>query len=182
MSQTKLANLGSIVRCLERAVPHLLQQTIPPHIVHSNITFELFPETRMLRIHGVTAYKTAHKMIQLGVIPWLIPSGSKLCIISSKLSDQPVIEDRRLWIHWRSISPENLRFRDSEKFGSGTGFGIKSLEPGRLIDSLGLLPREFPVLAGSFEFGFDSNCEKIILHILRNVEYMTKPDEHLICT
>lgn len=136
----------------------------------------------MLRVHGSTAYKTTQKMIQLGVIPWLIPFGSKLCIINSRLTDQPEIEDRRLWIHWRSVLPESPQSRGSGAHGLRNGLGIKSLEPGRLIESLGLLPQEYPVLAGSFEFGFDSDCERILLHVLRNVEYMTKPDEHLICT
>lgn len=173
MSQAKLANLGSLVRGIEAAIPHLLQETMPKKLVHPHICFEVFPETYSLRVSGQASYATLQKMIQLGVCPWLIPSGSRLTILSSRLSEAKEVNDRRLQVHWRSLLP-------SEQ-GVQPPVGVK-LEPGELIRSLGLLPHEYPVLAGSFEFGFDTDCEHIILHILRNVEYSSKPDSEPICT
>jgi len=172
MSQTKLANLGAVVRGIEAATPRLLQETMPRHLVHPHICFAVFPETYSLHVNGQAAYTTLQKMIQLGVSPWLIPSGSQLTILSSRLSEARELTDRRLQVHWRSVLPEQ----------TGPAPSGLSLQPGSLIRSLALLPHEYPVLAGSFEFGFDSECERIILHVLRNVEYMAKPDSEPICT
>lgn len=181
MTQAKLANLGALIRSIEQCTPHLLQQTIPSKIVHPNITFRMFPETHMFSVHGITAYATLQKMIQLAVCPFLVPTNSKLDVLSLRITENREIEDRRLHVQWRTYTPDTGI--DKQKPGlSEQASRRELLEPGRLLTSLGLLPSEYPVLAGSFEFGFDSQCERILLHVLRNVEYMSKPDSQPICT
>lgn len=149
--------------------------------MHPNITFQLFPETHMFKVHGSTAYATLQKMIQISVCSFLVPKNSKLDVVSMRITEAKEVEDKRLHVQWRTYQPETMTPRQQAGLGEYSSRGTFS-EPGRLISSLGLMPHEYPVLAGSFEFGFDPQCQHILLHILRNVEYMSKPDSQLICT
>lgn len=135
----------------------------------------------MFKVQGLTAYTTLQKMIQISVCNFLVPKNSKLDVLSMRITEEKEVEDRRLHVQWRTYTPETMTPRKQPGMGEDTAMGT-FLEPGRLISSLGLMPNEYPVLAGSFEFGFDPQCQHILLHILRNVEYMSKPDSQLICS
>lgn len=170
--QEKLSNFGQAVRMLDRSIPHLLQTPLPSNYIHRNIVFEMFPETKALQFTGNTTYVAASKLLQLAVTALLIPHNSELFVISMRVDEHcHEIADRHIYVNWRSISPE----RPKPSPNSSHIF-----QPGRIIQSLGLLPDEYPVLAGSFEFALDENAERIRLHVIRNVEYMARPDSPIV--
>lgn len=171
-NQERLSNFGQLLRVLDKSIPHLLQTPLPAKYIHPGIVFEIFPETKALQFSGHTTYTAAIRLLQLAVTTLLVPHNSELVVVSMRVDEQyPEMPDRHIFVNWRSISPERPKPPPSSSH---------VFQPGHLIQSLGLLPDEYPVLAGSFEFGLDSNAEHIRLHILRNVEYMARPDSPML--
>lgn len=162
------ANLGSTIRAIDGALPHLLQRSMPAAVVGRHIALHVLPEQLGLAFHGAVAYRAVQALAQAAITPWLLPRGTQLCALHAELSRAQQICDRRYTTHWVSVLPYARRV-------------YKPIAPGRLIESLGLAPHEYPVLAGTFEFAFTSDGALIREHVVRNVEYMAKPAEPSVC-
>lgn len=162
------ANLGSTIRAIDAALPSLLRKCMPSHIVDPNIALRVLPEQLHLVFRGAIAYRAMQAVVHAGVTPWLLPRGTTLCALRTDVSREKNASDRRYEMHWISVLP--------------TARPPRSTLPGRpLISHLGLLPEEYPVLMGSFEFAFTLDCLRIAEHTVRNVEYIPKPVEPSVC-
>ena len=224
----KLPNFGSTVRAIDAVLPHLLHKTMPEHLVHKNITFNLLPEQHNLSFHGSRVYHTIQVLLQVAITPWLLPTGTQLSILSRRTTEDKEISDRKYIVNWRSVLPEGTPTNDDpcdqhsnpatpghlghlgslghlgpqkfQQFQESTPTFLSNTEmtrktglqmdldlptdavlksqsfslPGKLIQSLGLLPHEYPCMAGTFEFQFDSECQTVLVHTVRNVEYIAR--------
>jgi hypothetical protein len=85
----------------------------------------------------------------------------------------------RFVMHWRTVSPEYYEepasSEKSEYFPYSWSSSLAEIEPGKLARKLGILPHEYPVLTGIFEFDFDHDYQMIVTHTITDLEYLTKP-------
>ena len=108
----KLPNFGSTVRAIDTVLPHLLHKTMPEHLVHKNITFNLLPEQHNLSFHGSRVYHTIQVLLQVAITPWLLPTGTQLSILSRRTTEDKEISDRKYIVNWRSVLPEGTPTND----------------------------------------------------------------------
>lgn len=163
-------NLGATIDVLTESIPHMLRHPIPNSITHNNIRLELLPESYAIDVRGYRAYYASVKLIGLMATTLLVPRDTQLFILSKTVIPGQLPEDTKFFVTWRSVIPNRV-----EKAESWTD----NLTPGRIIQTLRLMPDEYPLLAGSFEFRFNSAGDKVLLHIVRNVEYLARPAPRL---
>jgi hypothetical protein len=65
--------------------------------------------------------------------------------------------------------------REQKFYPHSWSSSLAALDPAELARRLGILPQEYPVLTGFFEFEFDESCNNVVIHTITDVEYLTKP-------
>ncbi|ANB11893.1 hypothetical protein AWJ20_120 [Sugiyamaella lignohabitans] len=98
----------------------------------------------------------------------------------------------RFIVYWRTVSPEDYEMKtrtsSSSKDEDTTEYFpyswssslTKEVDALKIARSLGILPHEYPVLTGIFEFDFDDTCTSIITHTITDLEYLTKPTSECV--
>lgn len=172
----RLANLGSTIRVLQDNIPLLLTKNLPYEIIHPDICFSIFPETHGIQVKGFKTYNAMVKVLQIATRSLLLPNRSQLMILAMYMNKDD--EDPRLQVNWRSISPERATPQPIDPFSNP----LSIFQPGQIIKSLGMMPDEYPIIAGSFEFQFSRECDKIIYHCIRDVEYLHRPSADPVVT
>lgn len=170
------ANLGSTITALQDNIPFLLVKNLPYEIIHPDITLELFPETYAVKAQGFKTYNATMKCLQVATTTLLLPKRSHLLILAMYMNKDE--ENPQLQINWRSISPERAQPQSIDPYSNP----LSILQPGQIIRSLGLLPDEHPIIAGSFEFRFSQDCDQIVYHCIRDVEYLHRPSADPVVT
>lgn len=167
-----------VIQTIEDYTPGLLNRAYPTEIISKNIQFRLFPYSipQIPTIVGRVPYSTVVKVIQLGVKSILLPPGSELRILSSRLEgdvgngeteSKNSLNPVTFTVRWRtaSQSPQS----SENEFPSSFSYGIN------LARSLQLLPHEYPVLTGNFEFQFNESYTQITVFTITDLEYLSKP-------
>ncbi|PRT52536.1 hypothetical protein B9G98_00156 [Wickerhamiella sorbophila] len=172
----RLANLGSTIQVLQDNIPLLLTKNLPYEIIHPDICFCLFPETHGIQAAGFKTYNTMVKLLQLATRSLLLPNRSQLMILAMYMNKDD--KDPQLQVNWRSISPDRATPQPIDPFSNP----LSIFQPGQIIKSLGMMPDEYPIIAGSFEFRFDRDCDKIVYHCIRDVEYLHRPSAEPVIT
>lgn len=162
--------------------PNLLTSPLPPAIISDQITLRLLPVSHphLPAINGRGAYNATIRLLQFLVTNLLVSPQSTLLILSARLdstgnswneADSP---PPKFIVHWRTCSPE---IQSESYYPRSWSSSLAAMDPATLARTLGILPNEYPVLTGIFEYEFSYPCEEIIVHTITDLEYLTKPNE-----
>lgn len=163
-------------------VPQMLSATLPKESLADDIVLRILPVSHphIPAIIGRTKYQTTMKLLQFFVTTMLLPPTSQIQILSARVVEDSIHSGRfhdmsKFVVHWRTVSPEpNVPGYDGgDEFpGSWTA----NLQVPKLARTLSLLPNEYPVLVGIFEFEFSPDCQTIASHSITDLEYLSKPE------
>lgn len=177
----------------------MLTRSLPHDIIGKDITLNILPDSHphVPAVVGRVPYVGMVKLLQLSVTSLLVPPDAKLSILRARLDPVraprrysyyhenhvvPPLSDEeglppRFVVHWRTCSPESEpQAAASQNFYPHSwSSSLASLDPKELARRLGILPHEYPVLTGFFEFEFDESCNNVVIHTITDVEYLTKP-------
>lgn len=190
------ANRSLVIDTIHLSTPRLLHEPYPDSLILPNITLHMLPDSHihLPTVTGKHPYKTTVKLMQFLVTTLLVSSSSSLVIISSRLdhsahqsprrhphnhirhhSDQlqePVLNNEtppRLIVRWRTVSDSKPEPFSPTHINYSWSSTLTKIDP----RNLGILPNEYPVLTGIFEFEFDEDCSGILVHTITDVEYLT---------
>lgn len=166
-NQELLANYGGVIDRVRESIPLMLHKPLPKYLLHKNVVLQLLPESRDIEFRGRSAYLVSTKMLQIGISAFLLPLDSQLMILSEHIDPAAQIADRVYRVRWRSVTGDSETKHPQHL--------LDALRTGKILSSLNLGPGEYPVLAGSFEFRLSQDCNKVILHVIRDVEYLARP-------
>lgn len=179
--QHRFANMGQMVEVIRDTVPHLLQQNFPKEVISDNIKLRILPDTHptIPMINGRVSYNTVVKLLQFTVTHVLLPTQSEILLLSARLCSeyQSEKEPPKFMVRWRTYSEDN---RTQNSFPNSFSARSINFAPSQLAGSLGLMPHEFPVLTGIFEFEFNYDCSRIEIMTITDLEYLSKPIEEQI--
>lgn len=172
-------------------VPQMLATTLPKEVLATDIVLKILPisHPHIPQIIGRTKYQTAIKLLQFFVTTMLLPPTSQLQILSARLTEDKVSTDSNMskfTVHWRTVSPDygdedsdlgstSSRSNGNERSNYPSSW-TSNLQVPKLARTLSLLPHEYPVLVGIFEFEFSLDCKTIATHVITDVEYLSKPE------
>uniref|UniRef100_A0A060T8R7 ARAD1C38918p n=1 Tax=Blastobotrys adeninivorans TaxID=409370 RepID=A0A060T8R7_BLAAD len=184
--QERLANLGDIVQDIEANVPKLLHSSFPRELLADGIVLKILPDTHptIPEFVGKVPCNTVIKILQLTVSNLLLPPHSELMIMSSRLDPPYLVPDNsppKLVIHWRTCSAYDSPTGDPPSFPSSFSYRSINFAPSQLARALQLLPHEYPILTGIFEFEFNDRCDSVKVITITDLEYLSRPAETAAC-
>lgn len=179
--QNRFANMGEIVDIIRNSTPGLLQRNFPKEIISDAVKLRILPDSHptIPDIHGRVSYNTVVRLLQFTVTHILLPPQSEIMILSARLCGEYKAGEAppKFMIRWRTYSEENS---PTNSFPSSFSARSINFAPSQLAGGLGLLPHEFPVLTGIFEFEFNYDCSLVDILTITDLEYLSKPVEESI--
>lgn len=158
----------------------MLQTPLPSSIISDGVMLRILPVTHphLPSVSGRTPYNTSIRLLQFLVTNLLVSPKSTLLVLSARLdstnSSWKETDELppKFIVHWRTCSPE---IQSGSYYPHSWSSSLAAMDPATLARTLGILPHEYPVLTGIFEFEFDITCKEVRVHTINNLEYITKP-------